>query len=204
MFRVSFESWGREGEPRGSGGSNQLGALENQRSGTEPPLIQSRDPRVRLGWGTPSGSSSLLAHAEIPEPLQSALAQSIRGHVERRHHEQAQRRRDDRPPITAIAIGVRISEPGRGRAPAGTAAIIVATEVIRIGRSRTGPGLAASPSRAFRPSSRALVGVVDQDDRVLLHDAHQQQQADHAEDVQRLAGRARARTRRPRPRAAGS
>ena len=71
---------------------------------------------------------------------------------------------------------------------AGTAAIMVATAVIRIGRRRTGPALLhRRRARRARSCSRTWFGVVDEDDRVLLHDAHQQQQADHAEDVERLA-----------------
>ena len=68
-----------------------------------------------------------------------------------------------------------------GRAPA-----IVAIEVMRIGRSRIGQ---ASSSASWRSTPRRpdLVREVDEHDRVLLGDPHEEDHPEHAVDVQALA-----------------
>lgn len=58
-----------------------------------------------------------------------------------------------RPPITAMAMGRRTSLPGPSASADGTAAIMVASDVIRMGRSRTGPA-ASIASFAPRPLPR--------------------------------------------------
>jgi hypothetical protein len=66
------------------------------------------------------------------------------------------------PPIIDTAIGIRLSAPGPSASAAGIAPAIVATEVIRIGRKRTGHASnKASRTETFFASfgsSRLVVG----------------------------------------------
>ena len=72
-----------------------------------------------------------------------------------------------------------------------TSGIMPATNdsvVIRIGRSRSRLAWMIA-SCALMPVVPELVGVVDLQDRVLLHDAEEHEQAEAREDVERLPGR---------------
>jgi len=67
------------------------------------------------------------------------------------HDQQSEEGRDDYAPITVIAIGMRLSAPGPRASAGGTAAASVASEVIKIGRSLTGPAKRIA-SRTEKPS----------------------------------------------------
>ncbi|MCK7489567.1 MAG: hypothetical protein MZU79_04490 [Anaerotruncus sp.] len=116
-------------------------------------------------------------------PVLLLPGQLIRHDIERRDDDQAQGRRQDQ----AADDG-----DGHGHADLGARAD---AQRRRDGRHHgrrgrhqdgpqpDGPGLLHGLARA-EALLPERVGVVDQDDGVLLDDAHQQQQADHAEDVQ--------------------
>ena len=55
------------------------------------------------------------------------------------------------------AIGARVSDPGPSPSAAGTADIIVATDVIKMGRSRTGPACSIAARASSFKASRCCV-----------------------------------------------
>jgi hypothetical protein len=69
----------------------------------------------------------------------------------------------------------------------GTAAIIVATVVMRIGRRRSGPALLAAESASKVLVLADVLRKLDEEDGVLLHDSRQEKETDHAEQVERVA-----------------
>ena len=100
------------------------------------------------------------------------------------------------PPTTQVPIGARDSAPSPSPIAMGIMPAIVEKAVIRIGRNRTGPALQQGVVVAHSAGTEE-VGVVDQQDRVLGHQPHQHDHADHAEDVQRAAGQGQVRPSAP-------
>ena len=91
------------------------------------------------------------------------------------------------PPITAIAIGERISAPSPQPSAIGTSPSTLLSIVIRIGRSRTSPAT-FSASRFEYPSVAKLVGIVDQHDRVVDDDADQNDDSEQHHHADRGVG----------------
>ena len=81
----------------------------------------------------------------------------------------------------------RLSAPAPVAIASGTAPSMVETTVITIGRKRSTEA-SSTASRTERPSIAQLVGELDDQDAVLGHQADQQDDADLAVDVERVAG----------------
>ena len=97
-------------------------------------------------------------------------------------------RHSDWPPMTVTAIAARPVPPMPRPSAVGIRPAMIAKVVIRIGRSRVRHASTIA-SRSGMPCRAQRVGVVDLQDRVLLHDAEQQEHAERAPQVQRPAGR---------------
>ena len=76
--------------------------------------------------------------------------------------------------------GIRSSEPGPLLITSGSAPKSAATVVIMIGRKRKQAGLPDRLRRRHALVPLRIDGEVDHDDGVLLHDAHEQDDADQA------------------------
>ena len=87
------------------------------------------------------------------------------------------------PPMMATAMGARNSAPSPNPSAMGSMPRIVADVVMRIGRSRIGPAARIAVPQAHAPGPQ-LVGVIDEQDRVLVDEAEQEDQSQqrcHAE-----------------------
>ena len=91
------------------------------------------------------------------------------------------------PPITAMAMGARCSAPSPILSAVGSIPNTMAAVVMMMGRSRTGPAFISASSRLIPPVSEGN-GIVDQQDGVLGHKAHQHNNADKAENADPFAG----------------
>ena len=105
------------------------------------------------------------------------------------------------PPMTAMAMGERNSLPMPRPMAVGSMPSTMAPEVMRMGRRRRGPALrmavsGSSPSRMW--SSAPSI----EQDGVLGHQPHEQDEADQRAHVDRLPGDPERRGRRPPPPAA--
>ena len=89
--------------------------------------------------------------------------------------------------MTARAIGARISAPAPIAKASGSMPKIMASVVMTIGRRRVEPAWISASSRGSARGA-GLVREVDEQDRVLRHQAHQHDEADHAHHVERVAG----------------
>ena len=93
------------------------------------------------------------------------------------------------PPTASTAIERRSSAPGPAPINSGSMPATKAIVVIRIGRRRSRLACRMAVRRSM-PCGAQLVGVIDLQDRVLLHHAEQHQDAQGRIEVQRLAAQA--------------
>ena len=88
------------------------------------------------------------------------------------------------PPTTAMPSGRRVSEPMPVASATGSVPTSAATVVIMIGRKRTCAAWMIASAGAICSLCSASTREVHHHDRVLLHDADQQDDADEGEDAQ--------------------
>ena len=108
---------------------------------------------------------------------------SISSQMTRDHEEREQGGRDDAAD-DGRPSGARNCAPSPEPSATGIMPAMSANVVIRIGRRRIAPGL-DERLRGGQPLLLRPLGEVDQQDRVLRHDAHQQDHADDGHDVDR-------------------
>ena len=94
---------------------------------------------------------------------------------------------DVRPPMMARAMGVYCSPPVPSFMAMGIIPMMVASDVIRIGRRRTRQAVMTA-STTDSPCSSELVREIDDQDAVGVRDADQHQHAHQRHDVQRGVG----------------
>ena len=174
-------------------GRTSAPALRQARpSTTDPECAGESAPNALATASSPPSSSTRMtapgdAHGAGSAPASRPRAPRLQPgqeprqqQVRHRHDHQRQQRRGDagrRWSRSKSARGTR--RPRRCPIADGNMPRIIASVVITIGRSRTGPALSSASRDRQALLAMQLVGVVDEQDRVLRHQAHQHHHADH-------------------------